>query len=197
MSKSDICWLTATTAVAAVMLTLVFGAATPTESDGDTSDPQKSENVETQERRDGDPEDARRAERERAMEQLLAGVKVTDEQRLAIDERLDAFRAALAQWRERHREAFAAIREKMRDARRADDDERFEAARAELRALMQDAPNPRELQQDLAALLDEDERSRFIENFDSLLQQMRERHRRQHQRSGEQDPGDQSDGERG
>jgi Spy/CpxP family protein refolding chaperone len=108
---------------------------------------------------------------ERMHRMLFEGMELTDDQKAQIKELMQAHGEERKAWHEEHKEEFQALRDKMREAREAKDKEAADAVREETKALMESAPKPDAVHDEIRAVLTEDQQA----IFDERVAKMRER----------------------
>lgn len=118
---------------------------------------------------------------ERMHRMLFEGMELTDDQKAQIKEIMQAHGEERKAWHEEHKEEFQALRDKMREAREAKDKEAADAVREETKALMESAPKPDAVHDEIRAVLTEDQQA----IFDERVAKMRERADEWRERRGE------------
>jgi Spy/CpxP family protein refolding chaperone len=177
--------------MALLLTSLVLGAAAtaaPPEGKGEAKSDRKAQRAEQKEQKRSDKAaatqpgdetkvDRRKNMRQRMFNQLFDGIELTEDQKTEIHAIFEAGREEHQAWRTEHKDEFKEIRDQMREAHKARDEEKIEAAKERLRTLIESAPKPAQVMDEVRTVLTEEQQVKFDENREALLERMRE-HRR-------------------
>jgi Spy/CpxP family protein refolding chaperone len=155
-------------------------------------------------------EDGKRGERgdrkgshdkKRMHKRLFEGMELTEEQRTQIHEAMKAHGEERKAWHEANKDAFQAIKDKMRAAHEAKDKEAGEAARAEIKALMETGPKPDAVSDTVRGVLNAEQQATYDERVAKMRERMEQWKKgrgegRGHDKDGKGEHGDRSDGKR-
>jgi Spy/CpxP family protein refolding chaperone len=149
--------------LASVMLAGAFGGATAMAKDKEAKVEQKAE-AKVGEMMPGE-----------RLENALADLNLTDDQKAKVDAILKPFKEDVAKWREDHKTDLEKAKADLVAAREAKDREKGKAAMQELRKLLETAPKPRDVVEKLKDVLTPEQQDKLKAKIEAVREKARER----------------------